>query len=135
MSTALLVVAAILTLAAAAVHVVIFVFESVRWTQPAVWHRFGVASQADADTIRPMAQNQGFYNLFLAVGAVGGVLLLTSAVGAGVGLGMVIFALGCMVAASVVLVVTQPGLVRAAATQGALPLAALVVYALALTLG
>ena len=31
--------------------------------------------QAAADTIRPMAYNQGFYNLFLAIGAIIGVVL------------------------------------------------------------
>ncbi len=38
----------------------------------------GSASQADADVIRPMAFNQGFYNLFLALGVIGGLLLVAS---------------------------------------------------------
>ena len=57
---------------AALLHVYIFVMESVTWTRPATWKRFGVASQADADTTRPLAYNQGFYNLFLAAGALVG---------------------------------------------------------------
>ena len=47
--------------------------ESLTWTQPATWKRFGVASQADAETTRPTAYNQGFYNLFLALGALVGI--------------------------------------------------------------
>ena len=60
---------------AALLHVYIFVMESVQWTQPRVWKRFGVPDQAAADTTKPMAYNQGFYNLFLAIGAVLGLVL------------------------------------------------------------
>ena len=61
---------------AAALHVFIFTMESVTWTRPATWKRFGIASQSDAETTRPLAFNQGFYNLFLAVGAFVGVGLV-----------------------------------------------------------
>lgn len=54
---------------AAALHVYIFTMESFTWTRPATWKRFGLASQADAETTKPLAYNQGFYNLFLAIGA------------------------------------------------------------------
>ena len=60
---------------AALLHVYIFVMESVQWTQPRVWKRFGVPDQAAADTTKPMAYNQGFYNLFLAIGAILGIVL------------------------------------------------------------
>ncbi len=33
---------------AALLHVYIFVMESVQWTRPAVWRRFGVRDQASA---------------------------------------------------------------------------------------
>ena len=92
---------------AALLHVYIFVMESVQWTQPRVWKRFGVPDQAAADTTKPMAYNQGFYNLFLAIGAVIGLVLYW----AGgddtplrvAGLTLVLFSLGSMVAASLVL--------------------------------
>ena len=58
-------------------HAMAFVFESLLWTRPAVFARFGVASQADADTTSPMAYNQGFYNLGLAVGVAVGLVLIT----------------------------------------------------------
>ena len=60
---------------AALLHVYIFVMESIQWTQPRVWRRFGVADQAAADVTKPMAYNQGFYNLFLAIGVAIGLAL------------------------------------------------------------
>ena len=58
---------------AAAIHVFFFVLESIRFRQPATWRRFNIESQRDADLMGPMAFNQGFYNLFLAVGAFAGI--------------------------------------------------------------
>ena len=62
----------------AALHIYIFTMESVTWTRPATWKRFGLASQADAETTKPLAYNQGFYNLFLAIGAFIGLAALHS---------------------------------------------------------
>jgi hypothetical protein len=56
-------------------HVYIFLMESAWWTRPKIWQRFGLASQADAETTKPLAYNQGFYNLFLAIGALLGLVL------------------------------------------------------------
>lgn len=119
------VVGAILAALAALVHVMIFVFESVTWSRPATWKRFGLRTQDEADVTRPLAYNQGFYNLFLAIGAGLGVVLL---VGSGVreaGLAIALFALGSMLLASIVLITSNPKLARAAATQGVLPLLAI----------
>lgn len=110
---------------AAVLHVAIFVMESVVWTRPTVWKRFGVASQADADTVRPMAFNQGFYNLFLALGIVGGLI-----VGGSAGHAVVIFACLSIVGAAVVLATGGRTYFRAAVTQGVTPLVALVIAAL-----
>ena len=60
---------------AALLHVYIFVMESVQWSQPRIWKRFGVPDQRTADATKPMAYNQGFYNLFLAIGAIIGIVL------------------------------------------------------------
>ncbi len=54
------------SLLAALLHVYIWVLESFRWTEPATRKTFGT-SEADAEITRPMAYNQGFYNLFLAI--------------------------------------------------------------------
>src|SRR6476620_2533936 len=114
-------VAAITAVLAGLLHLVIFVFESVTWSKPVTWRRFGVHSQADADVLKPMALNQGFYNLFLGIGAlVGAVLLLADSIA--VGRTLVVFSCGCMRAAAIVLVVSNPKLARAAVTQGTIPL-------------
>lgn len=115
---------------AAALHVYIFSMESVTWTRPATWKRFGVASQADADTTAPMAYNQGFYNLFLAIGAFTGIgLVVFGGQGSGqavAGWTLVFSSCGSMLLAAAVLAVTGRKYLRAAATQGTLPLLAVV---------
>jgi putative membrane protein len=131
MNPALLIIGSIFAVLAALVHVVIFYFESIGWTKPTVWKRFGVASQADADTVRPMAYNQGFYNLFLAIGAVVGTILLATELEQA-GYAVVLFATLSMVAAATVLVLSNPRLARAALTQGALPLVGVLFLLLAL---
>jgi putative membrane protein len=111
---------------AALLHVYIFVMESVQWTQPRIWKRFGVPDQASADTTKPMAYNQGFYNLFLAVGTVIGLVLFHAGASSeplrAAGLALTLFSLGSMVAASLVLVTSGAKYLRPALIQGTLPL-------------
>ncbi|HAS32645.1 MAG: DUF1304 domain-containing protein [Microbacterium sp.] len=111
---------------AALLHVYIFVMESVQWTRPRIWKRFGVRDQASADAMKGMAYNQGFYNLFLAVGAVLGVVLFwTGADGTAAdvaGRTLVLFSLGSMTAAALILLSTGRSYLRAALVQGTLPL-------------
>ena len=103
---------------AAVLHVVFFVFESLLWTRPEVYARFGIGSREQAETIRPMAFNQGFYNLALAVGLFVGIVMLGRDGAAGiVGKTLVIFATACMVVAGVVLASTGRKYGRAAAIQ------------------
>jgi putative membrane protein len=130
----MIVLATVLVTLAAALHVGIFFMESVSWTRPAVWRRFGVASQEAADTVRPMAYNQGFYNLFLAIGAVVGLILYGVGQHAA-GLALIIFATASMIAAAVVLVTTGRGYVRPAIIQGILPLIGLVLLLVGLGMG
>ena len=117
--------ALLLATLAALLHVLIFAFESLLWTQESVWRRFAVASQSEAHTLRPMAFNQGFYNLFLAIGTGVGVACLAAGVSQ-VGWALIIFGCASMLAASIVLLSTGPQYRRAAAAQGTLPLLALV---------
>jgi len=103
---------------AAVLHVVFFVFESLLWTRPAVYARFGIPSREQAETIRPMAYNQGFYNLALAVGVFVGIVMLGREGSAGVvGKTLVVFGLACMVVAGVVLATTGRRYWTAAAIQ------------------
>jgi putative membrane protein len=121
----MIIIATLIVTLAAVLHVGIFVMESIGWTRRAVWRRFGVPNQAAAETTRPLAYNQGFYNLFLAIGAFIGVIFF----GLGqhdIGRTLIVFTLGSMVAAAVVLVTTGRGYVRVALIQGILPLAGLV---------
>ena len=123
---------------AAALHVYIFTMESVTWTTPATWKRFGVASQADAETTKPLAYNQGFYNLFLAVGAFIGIGCVAFAGGepvlSAVGWTLVFTCCGSMLLAALVLALSGKKYLRAAATQGATPLLAVVLGLLAVSL-
>jgi putative membrane protein len=120
---------------AAALHVFIFTMESLTWTRPATWKRFGVASQADAETTRPLAYNQGFYNLFLAIGAFIGVgLVALGGVGPWqdvAGWTLIFSCCGSMLLAAAVLAFTGRKYLRAAVTQGTTPLLAVVLGLLA----
>ena len=117
---------------AALLHVYIFVMESVQWTQPKVWKRFGVADQQAAEVTKPMAYNQGFYNLFLAVGAaIGVVLWAVNGTGDVAGRTLLLFSLGSMLAAALVLVTSGRKYVRPASIQGTLPLIGFVLTLLA----
>ena len=123
------VIASIFVALAALLHGYIFLMESVWWTRPSTWKRFGVADQASADTTRPMAYNQGFYNLFLGIGAALG-LIMYWAGAVDVGKALVLFTTACMVLAALVLTTTGRGYLRPALIQGTLPLIGFVLFAL-----
>ena len=118
-------IAQVFALIAALLHVVFFYAESITFARPATWARFGLKTQEEADIVRPMAFNQGFYNLFLAAGIVVGLLLIaTGSVDAG--RAIVLFACACMVLAGVVLIATDRAMLRAALLQATPPLLAIV---------
>jgi putative membrane protein len=108
---------------AALVHAWFFVLESLWFTRPAVFRRFGLESEADAAVVRPFAYNQGFYNLFLAVGVAIGLVLVASGDPVA-GRAITLFACGSMIAAGIVLVLHNPSFLRAAAIQVVPPLVA-----------
>ena len=106
---------------AAAIHVYIFYLESVAWSKPRTWKAFGLRSQAEADTVKPMAFNQGYYNAFLALGAIAGIALIAAGLVQS-GIALAIFAGLSMVLAATVLITSSPKLARAAVLQGGAPL-------------
>ena len=118
----------VLAALAGLLHVYIFVLEALRFDDPGTRRTFRV-EDAHADAVRPWAWNQGWYNLFLAVGALAG---------AGFGLAgddsdggpLVVLACGSMVAAALVLVLTDRAMLRSALVQGTLPALALLALAL-----
>lgn len=117
----------VLTLAlaglAALIHVYIFWLEAFAWTTPRGLATFGMGKE-QADATKELAFNQGFYNLFLAVVTVAGVV--TTAVGHdAVGAALIIAGCGSMVAAGVVLLISSPSKARAAMVQLVTPAFAL----------
>jgi putative membrane protein len=118
----MIVVALVAASLAAVVHVYIFVLESLRWDEPATRRVFGTTEET-ARVTAPLAYNQGFYNLFLAVGVAAGVLLV--ALDSDAGVPLLVFGCGSMVAAALVLVLSDRSKARAAVVQGAVPAVAL----------
>ena len=118
-------VAQIAAVLAAAIHVWFFVLESVLFSRPGVAVRFGLRTEEQIAAVRPMAFNQGFYNLFLAVGIAAGIAQI--AAGATVaGRSIVLFACLCMVWAGIVLFVTSKRFFQPALVQLIPPLVAIV---------
>jgi len=135
MNTVFVVIGSIFVFLAAVIHLFIFFLESVLWSRPSTWKRFGLKTQEEADTVKPMAYNQGFYNVFLALGAGAGLIMMASATVNQGGIALSIFALLSMLLASVVLITSNPKLWRAALTQGLAPLLGILFLVLALATG
>ena len=115
---------------AAVLHVYIFVMESLTWTSPRTRATFGTTAET-AEITKELAFNQGFYNLFLAIGALLGLVLLGTGL-TQAGLAIAIFSCASMVGAALVLVGSSPKLWRAALLQGAAPLIGVVLLLLGL---
>ena len=112
-------------LLAALLHVLIFCMESLWFMQPKVHKRFGAATPADAEARRLFAFNQGFYNLFLALGIFVGLAMLHFGGNAMVGQTLVLFNCACMLGAGAVLFFSAGRqMLRAAVMQGIFPLLA-----------
>lgn len=123
------VIAIVLALLGAGLHVYIWMLEALWWTGRARAVFGTTAEQAEAT--RDLALNQGFYNLFLAIVTVIGTGF--AAAGAlGVGGALILAGTGSMLAAAIVLMISDPTKRRAALTQGALPLLAVVATVIAL---
>ncbi|MFV2126600.1 DUF1304 domain-containing protein [Micromonospora sp. LOL_013] len=117
---------------AALIHGYIFYLESVVWTAPRTRAVFGIRSEQDALTTRTLAFNQGFYNLFLAVAVVAGIVVVAAGATA-IGATLVFTGAGTMVAAGAVLLISRPAMARAALIQGLPPLLGVVALAVGLT--
>ncbi|MFE4503102.1 DUF1304 domain-containing protein [Rhodococcus sp. NPDC056743] len=110
---------------AALVHVYIFVLESILWTAPKTRATFGVKSEEEALTTKSLAFNQGFYNLFLAIVSVIGIVVAATG-SASVGIALVLAGTGSMVAAGLVLILSSPDKARAAVVQMLFPVIAVI---------
>ncbi len=108
----------VLVVLAGLIHVRIFLAETRLWGTPGVNKAFGITA-AQAETMRLLAWNQGFYNLFLAVGA-----FLVLAPGARFA-AIPLFACASMVGAASVLATSAPHMMRGVMIQGLPPALAL----------
>ena len=115
---------------AALLHVYIFVMESFTWTTPRTRATFGTTAE-EAETTKLLAFNQGFYNLFLAIVTMIGIIVVAMGHNA-IGASLVFAGAGSMALAAIVLVASSPDKARAAATQGTFPLFAVVLLAIGL---
>lgn len=110
-------------------HVWIFVMESVLWMRPAIHRRFGVSDTKTAESLKSVFLNQGFYNLFLAIGALYGAIFFEAH--ACFGPPIMLFACFSVFGAGTVLLLSKPSMARAAIIQGLPPLVAILLYFLA----
>ncbi|HEY5880642.1 MAG TPA: DUF1304 domain-containing protein [Nakamurella sp.] len=117
---------------AALIHVYIFYLESLAWTAPATRRVFGTTPE-QARITRQMAYNQGFYNLFLAISVILGIGFLAAGSTA-VGATLVFVGAGSMVAAGLVLVLSDRAKARAALIQLVAPLIGVVALSIGLSL-
>lgn len=111
---------------AALLHVGFFYLEAVAFRRPFAHRAFGISDPAEVEVLAFPMLNQGFYNLFLAIGTLVGVV--------GVardwepqGSTLVVFGCLFMIGAGIVLVAARPRMARAAVIQGGLPALALIV--------
>ncbi|WP_129785816.1 DUF1304 domain-containing protein [Promicromonospora panici] len=117
---------------AALIHVYIFYLESFAWTDRKTLATFGMTAE-QAEAMRPLALNQGYYNLFLAIVTVVGIVL-AAAGSTAVGAALVFAGAGSMVAAALVLVISDPSKRGAALKQGLVPLLGVIALIIALTI-
>ena len=89
------------------VHLFIFYLESVSFTKPSIYRRFMIADDKEAAIVQPWALNQGFYNLFLAIGTVAGAVVWMAGKHFQ-GRSLVGFGCACMLAAALVLTRYRP---------------------------
>jgi putative membrane protein len=128
-----LVIASIVIAALAALlHVYIFWMESLAWDGPAARKTFGPASTAEVEATRPLAYNQGFYNLFLAIVTIIGIVFVLTTTSP-VGPALVLVGTGSMLAAALVLFASMPDKRSAAIKQGTLPLLAVIATIISLS--
>ena len=114
---------------AATLHLVFFLMESVLFGRPEVAARFGAEDPQVVAALQDVFLNQGFYNLFLAAGCIAGLALHRRH--PVVGRTLVAYTCLCMLGAGVVLALSVPRLLGAAAVQALPPLLSLIAGKLA----
>jgi putative membrane protein len=126
----MIIAASIAAIAAGALHVFIFVLESILWDSDFTRTTFSIADPEESRATRSMAFNQGFYNLFLALMAIAGAILALTG-GTDTGVALIVAGTASMSAAAVVLLVSDPTKRTAALKQLPLPLLTLILLLVA----
>lgn len=121
----------VLAALAALIHVYIFTLESLNWLSAKTRAIFRSGTVEETMQTKLLAFNQGFYNLFLALVVVVGIVCVALGISV-VGFTLVCAGTGCMLAASVVLLISSPKYFRAALVQGTAPLLTILALAIAL---
>jgi len=157
--TGLIIAGLVFIILSGVIHIGIFLLESVLWRPRRTWRSFEVRSEEDAEIARPWALNQGFYNLFLAIGAIAGAGIgivgrssstslswtvylpfandvMTPALVLNGWAWVAVFSALCMVGAAAVLIASSRGrLLRGAIVQGAAPLVGVLLIGIGLLAG
>jgi putative membrane protein len=120
----MLTVALVFAALAALVHVYIFNIESLAFEKPSTLKAFGITAE-EAAVMKPWAYNQGWYNLFLAIGTFAGIGLNIGD-NRDAGVALVIFGTGSMLTAALILISSDKSKARAAVMQGLFPALTLV---------
>lgn len=110
---------------AALVHVYIFFIEAIVFESTGR-NAFGISAE-DAAIMKPWAYNQGFYNLFLAIGTAAGLGIVGANEDAG--LALIVFGTASMLTAALVLISSDRSAARGAVVQGLFPAISLIVLA------
>ena len=105
-----------LCLLPALIHIYIFILESFRWQHPRTRKVFAM-SESQAEQTKLMAFNQGFYNLFLALGVIGAYALSFSVDYTQASLALGIFSNLSIIGAGLVLLASGRHLWRGALIQ------------------
>ena len=106
------------------IHILFFLMESVFWLNPTVHSIFMVDSVASAEILDVYVKNQGYYNLFLAIGMFAGLLLVNRH--HAVGRALVTYICLVMIGAAIVLRFIIPEMTTGPYLQGGAPLIALI---------
>jgi len=112
-------------LLAAVIHVYIFFMESLWFMKPKIYRKFGASSEKEAEHKRLFAFNQGFYNLFLAIGVFLGIGLMHFGNNTCIATTLILFSCTMMLAAAIILYVSAGAkMFKPALIQGIFPLLA-----------
>ncbi|EQA36047.1 PF06993 family protein [Leptospira inadai serovar Lyme str. 10] len=113
-----------------ALHVWIFLMESVLWMRPAIHRRFGVTDRKTAEMMKSIFLNQGYYNLFLAIGTLYGAIFFDYH--ANFAPAIMLFSCLSVFGAGTVLLLSNPSMARAAIIQGLPPLVAVALLSISI---